>query len=260
MWMTLLCLSLLSCEKDTSPATPVSPTYSLVWEENFNGTQLNTTEWYHRQPGVRHDGFNDETTVSLDGSGNLILTVYSDTIGGVVKHHTGMIATKRLFTYGKFEVRAAFTNESGSWSAYWLQSPTMGTPVGNPQTAGMEIDVVETLPGDGRVHHNLHWDGYGADHKSTGYKTGDLGSNSGQFHIYTLEWTPTYYKFFVDGVQTWSHTSPVAQRSEYIILSSEVRNGTPGSWAGVLKPGGYGSLKQSKTVMKVDYVRVYGKQ
>ncbi|RXK62011.1 glycoside hydrolase family 16 protein [Lacibacter luteus] len=246
-------------KKDTTATTNQTPVYKLVWEDNFDAAQLNTGEWFHRLPGVRHDGFNDETTVSVS-DGNLFIKVYSDTINAVVKHHTGMIATKKEWRYGKFEVRASFVNKYGSWSAFWLQSATMGNPIGNPQTAGMEIDVVETLSNDGRVHHNLHWDGYGADHKTTGIKTSDLGANSGNYHLYTLEWTPTYYKFYVDGILTWTYSTVISQRSEFIILSSEVKNYAVGSWAGPIPAGGYGSKATTSTIMKVDYVRCYSLQ
>lgn len=254
-----------SCNKKSGNNNPVTPTptpapvFNLVWEEQFNGNKPDTNEWYHIRQGVRHDGFNDTSTVSVS-NGNLFLKVYSDTINGSIKHHAGMIATKKLYRYGKFEVKASFVNESGSWSAYWLQSPTMGNPIGNPATAGVEIDVVETLTKDGRVHHNLHWDGYGTDHKQAGIITGDLGANSGNFHVYTFEWTPQYYKFYVDGQLTWTYLAAVSQRSEYIILSSEVKNYAVGSWAGPIPAGGYGSMDKTTTVMKVDYVKVYSLQ
>jgi beta-glucanase (GH16 family) len=252
-----------ACNKkpETEQTNPVDkpPVFKLDWEENFSTQSLDATNWYHRIPGVRHDGFNDETTVSVS-NGNLFIKVYSDTINGVAKHHTGMIATKKEWRYGKFEVRAAFVNKYGSWSAFWLQSATMGNPIGNPQTAGMEIDVVETLSNDGRVHQNLHWDGYGADHKTAGIKTGDLGANSGNYHVYTLEWTPKDYKFYVDGQLTWTYSTVISQRSEYIILSSEVKNYPTGSWAGPIPAGGFGSLANTQTVMKVDYVKCYSLQ
>ncbi len=250
-----------SCKKNGNahqqPQQPGQHLYELTWQDDFNGNRLDTTNWYHRDQGQRHDGFNDTTSVLLDGNGNLIIRVYSDTINGVVRNHTGMIATKKEFKYGKFEARIAFTNQSGSWSAFWLQSSTMGNPVGNPQAAGMEIDVVETLPNDGRSHENLHWDGYGADHKSAGFITGDLGVNGGNFHVYTLEWTPDYYKFYVDGNLTWTFKNTISQKQEYIILSSEVKNYPSGSWAGPILPGGFKSLDNSKTIMKVDYVKWY---
>ncbi len=230
--------------------------FQLAWADDFADQNLDLTNWYHRYPGVRDDGFNDNTAVSLS-NGNLLIKVYSDTLNGVVKHHTGMIATKKEFLYGKFEMRAAFVNQSGSWSAFWLQSSTLGNPLGNPKQAGMEIDVVETLPKDGRVYHNVHWDGYGADHKTAGIKTADLGANSGNYHIYTLEWSPTAYKMYVDGQLTWTYTANISQRSEFIILSSEVKNWAAGSWAGPIPVGGYGSREATQTIMKVDYVKYY---
>jgi beta-glucanase (GH16 family) len=242
--------------ESTNQAPPDTVGYTLSWSDDFANTVLDQAQWYHRIPGIRHDGFNDTTTVSVE-NGNLLLKVYSDTISGKTTHHTGMIATRKEFKYGKFEVRAAFSNEYGSWSAFWLQSATMGTPIGNPQLAGMEIDVVETLSNDGRVHHNLHWDGYGNAHKSAGLITADLGANSGQYHIYVLEWTPDYYKFYVDGQLTWTYQANISQRSEYIILSSEVKNYPAGTWAGPIPQKGYGSKNNTRTVMKVDYVKVY---
>jgi len=259
----LLVMQILSCKKDTTPEAPIAPPapviaqYELAWQDDFSGTQLNLTDWSHRYPGVRHDGYNDTTTVSTDGVGNLILKVYSDTIAGVVMHHTGMISTNKEYKYGKFEARIAFTNQSGSWSAFWVQSATMGNPIGDPQTAGMEIDVVETLSNDGRAHHNLHWDGYGTSHKTTGFITGDLGVNSGSYHLYSVEWTPTYYRFFVDSVQTWEYKGVMSQRSEFMILSSEVMNYAVGSWAGPIVSGGFGTKKSTSTIMKVDYVKYY---
>jgi len=255
----------LSCKK-SGPAinTPINnnggsnpPAYTLAWEEDFNGTSLDTS-WYYRQLGPRNDAVNDKSTVSLDGQGNLILKVYSDTVNGVVTHHAGMIATHKLFGFGRFEERASFVNQSGSWSAFWLQSNTLGNPLGNPQQAGMEIDILETLPHDGSAHNNLHWDGYGADEKSVGMNSGlNYGVNSGNYHIFSLEWTPTSYKFYVDNNLTWTYTANISQIPEYIILSTECKNYPVGSWAGPIPPGGYGSLSTTNTVMKVDYIKYY---
>jgi beta-glucanase (GH16 family) len=205
---------------------------------------------------MRQDGYNDTAGMSFDGN-NFINKVYSDTVGGAITHHAGMIRTIQEFKYGKFEAKISFVNNSGSWSAFWIQSATMGNPVGSPQIAGMEIDVVETLTNDGAAHHNLHWDGYGTDHKTTGLITGNLGVNSGNYHIYTVEWTPAYYKFYVDGTLTWTYSANVSQRSEFIILSSEVKNYAAGSWAGPFPANGFGTRDLATTIMKVDYVKWY---
>jgi beta-glucanase (GH16 family) len=228
-----------------------------AWVEDFNGTILDTTIWTMHNPEVRHDGYNDTTSFGLDGAGNFVNKVYSDTVNGKVTHHAGMIRTKQLFQYGRFEASVSFVNSSGSWSAFWMQTPSMANPIGNPQAAGMEIDIIETLHNDGAAYENLHWDGYGADHKHAGNKTGNLGVNSGKFHIYALEWTPDYYKFYVDGKLMWTYSKNVSRRSEFIILSSEIRNFTDGSWAGLIPATGFGTRNNTTTVMKVDYVKWY---
>jgi hypothetical protein len=42
-----------------------------------------------------------------------------------------------------------------------------------------------------------------------------------------------------------------------MILSSEVKNYAIGSWAGPINAGGFGTFKNSQTIMKVDYVKYY---
>ncbi|MCU0749224.1 MAG: family 16 glycosylhydrolase [Akkermansiaceae bacterium] len=105
---------------------------------------------------------------------------------------------------------------------------------------------------------NIHWDGYGDAHRSTGYTSPNLGLGT-SYHVYGMEWTPTQQKFYINGVLRWTinnnaANSPVSQRSEFIILSSEVSNG---GWSGNVPAGGYGTLATTTTKMDVDYVRVY---
>jgi regulation of enolase protein 1 (concanavalin A-like superfamily) len=141
----------------------------------------------------------------------------------------------------------------------------MGNPIGSPNIAGTEIDICEHrkvdgsgVSRDGNIGGVIHWDGYGADHRSHGYDSGNLGLGTG-YHIYGMEWTPTQQKFYIDGVLRWTinndpTNSPVSQRSEFIILSSEVEDG---GWSAAVPAGGYGSLATTTTKMVVDYVRVY---
>ncbi|MNP95791.1 Chitodextrinase precursor [compost metagenome] len=231
----------------------LQPQYQLNWTDDFTGTQLNSTEWFHRLQGVWRDAYNDPTALTV-ANDNLIIQPYTDVVNGVTTHHSDEIATKRQFLYGRFEAKIAMVNAPASWSAFWIQSNTNGNPIGDPQKAGMEMDIVESLPNDGRVHSNIHWDGYGASHKSTGIITGDVGANSGNYHIYAMEWTPYYYKFYVDGNLTWTYTANISRTPEFIILSTEIENN---SWAGTIPAGGYGAQGQGSTKMQVDYVKYY---
>ena len=125
--------------------------------------------------------------------------------------------------------------------------------VGDPAGGGVEIDVCEhrRVDGsgsniDGRVHHALHWDGYEDDHKSKSESSGYLNLGTG-FHTYGLEWTESYYNFYVDNRLTWHVTEPISQRTQYFKLSSEVRDD---SWAGSIPPGGYGDLSTSGSMSR----------
>ncbi|RME92420.1 MAG: glycosyl hydrolase family protein [Verrucomicrobia bacterium] len=230
--------------------------YELAWADEFEGTALDPAKWNHRQPGPRRDAINTPDAVTVkDG----ILTITTWTEGG--KHYTGMISTAGLFESGPgyYEARVRFADAPGMWSAWWLQTPTMGRPLGDPAKAGMEIDLFEHRAVNqagkdiaDQVQHTLHWDGYGEHHKSRGHLTPPLGLRQG-WHVFGCEWTETEYRFYVDGRLTW-RSGPVSLRPEFMILSSEVHDGR---WAGRVPEGGYGSRASSRTRFEVDYVRYY---
>jgi beta-glucanase (GH16 family)/regulation of enolase protein 1 (concanavalin A-like superfamily) len=247
-----------------SAATPTGAGWTLAWNDEFEDTTLDTTKWRHWLAGSRRDAVNSPSAVSVAGGA---LTISTYTSGGT--HYTGMISTQDTYpyTYGYIEARIDYDSSPGMWSAFWMQSPTMGNPIGSPNAAGTEIDICEhrTIDGsgsniDGLVVGNIHWDGYAAAHRSTGYSSPNLGLGTG-YHIYGMEWTPTQQKFYIDGVLRWTinnnaANSPVSQRSEFIILSSEVDDSST-TWAGAIPAAGYGTLATTTTKMIVDYVRVY---
>jgi beta-glucanase (GH16 family) len=231
--------------------------YQLQWSDEFDGPMLDTNKWVHWLPGKRNDSLNvpDAVTVS---NGLATLTTYTE--GG--KHFTGMISTQGKFepVHGYWEARVAYTDSVGMWSAFWLQSPTMGRPLGDPGKAGVEIDICEhrqvSDKGENlaeKVQHTLHWDGYGQQHKSKGHLTPAMHLDDG-FHIYGCEITEAGYKFFVDGQLTWTVTEAASNAKEFAILSSEIK---AGAWAGEIPASGYGNRDTSRMKMTVDYVRYY---
>jgi beta-glucanase (GH16 family) len=245
--------------EDRVVLSPPGSGWQMLWADEFNGTSLDTSKWAVAT-GPRRDAVNTASAIS-EGGGYLTITTY--TSGGT--HYTGFIGTYNSFkaTYGYWEASIAFQDSPGEWSAFWDQSPTIGNPIGNPAVAGTEIDTVEHRVTDGasdlsnKAQSTIHWDGYGADHKSvsSGLVNNPGGpSLQGNFHLYGLQWGPSGYQFYIDGTQIWSTTQAVSHRSEFIYLSSEVQNN---SWAGSVPAGGYGDLATSQTKMIVDYVRVW---
>lgn len=251
-----LALALSLAASFTKAAPPAG--YYLVWADEFNTNAIDTTQWT-RATGARRDAVNATHTVTLNGS-NLVITTYTSN----TTHYTAYVNTsgKFLVRYGYLESRIDYNDSPGEWSAFWMQSPTMGRYIGEPELSGLEIDICEHRYVDGsaanvngKVQHTFHWDGYGADHKSSGRLTSDLGLGGG-FHTYGFQWTPTNYNFFIDGANTWAPSTsvPISAHSTYILLSSEVEDA---SWAGNIPVAGYGNITNSTTRMVVDYVRYY---
>ncbi len=239
---------------------PPLPGYRLVWHDEFDGTELDTTKWT-AYGGPRRHARNAPDAVAVAGG---VLTITTYTRDGV--HYTGFIDTARRFltAYGWFEARVRFESSPGEWGAFWLQTPTMGNPLGDVAAAGAEIDVVEHRFSDtagadisNLYGINLHWDGYGAAHKhegGIGRPAAGALPLQGNWHTYAVLWTPESYRFFLDGIEQWSARSGVSRRPEFIKVTCEVQDT---SWAGHIPLGGYGPRETSRTKMEVDWVRVW---
>ena len=238
--------------------------YYLVWSDEFNSANLDTTKWDYWLLGNRRYAVNVTNAVTLNGS-NLVINTY--TTGST--HYTAMVATDSTFRsrYGYWEANVKWGDTNGMWSAVWLQSPTMGTYLNDAFVSGSEIDVaehryVDNVPNSlaNIVQNNVHWNGYGSAAKSAG--SGNIGSGlASGFHTYGFQWTPTVYNILIDGsnLRSWSYANnavPVSQSSEWMILSSEVDD-TSTTWAGYIPSGGYGGLGTSTAKLTVDYVRYY---
>jgi beta-glucanase (GH16 family) len=240
--------------------------WRLAWHDEFDGAQLDEAKWTP-QSAPRKGAQNTPDAVAVrDG----MMTITTWTENG--KHLTGFLRTIGKFetTYGYFEARIRFHTTPGEWGAFWLTSPSIGKPVGDPAKAGVEIDVVEHRAvygvgsGAGNDASNLmamalHWDGYGEHHQSKGHPghpPPGAPSLQGNWHTYAVLWTAERYIFYLDGKPQWDTDIAVAQRPEFLLLTCEVNDK---SWAGAVPEGGFGSREESRTKMEVDWVRVWQK-
>ncbi len=236
------------------------PGYRLVLEDGFDGTALDASLW-NVMDGPRRDALSTPEAVAVSGG---VLTIATFTEGGV--HRTGFLFTEGKFDarYGYFEARIRFNDAPGSWCAFWLLSPTVGTPRGDPGRAGAEIDVVEHRVTDqagwdalaDMVALNVNWDGYGAQRRNVQKVTALPGGArvQGEWHTYGVLWTEQEYTFYVDGVSLWSTTTAVSHVAQDVRLTCEVDDA---SWAGYVPKAGYGPRGASTARMDVDWVRVW---
>lgn len=207
-----------------SPPSPIDkPGYTLDFDEEFNGTTLDTTKWmpnYLPHWAAPEDFAKTEGRYTIS-NGTLKQRVEQDqqpwnpALDGTVvtsaiqtynasnwMRFNGAQTKNNLPTfngystkYGYFEVRAKKSSAGGGGhQAVWL----VGTNPTGPQS---EIDFIETFfstPNSWRIM-AYGWgdpDFFGAWQGETVPIT---GSPTTEFHNYAMDWTPTQLKFYYDG-------------------------------------------------------------
>src|SRR5579871_4087628 len=101
----LLMGAIVSCKKDlhsSSPAgtstVPRATTYQLIWDDEFNGTSVNTANWNIDvgNPGVNSEQEYYQAANATVSNGNLVITAQQQSVGG--QPYT----SAKLESYGKF--------------------------------------------------------------------------------------------------------------------------------------------------------------
>lgn len=229
----------------TSPLPPAAAgkSWTLAWHDEFNGSTLDESKWNRLGDWKRREGYWSKEDAFLSGNGTLILRTRKD----VDRFTCGAINTQGKFerAFGYFVARCKAPRQPGHWPAFWIMGPGVGK-IGDAGRDGTEIDIMEMPWRDGKVTFNLHWDGYGAEHRSAGTNTVIPALMDG-FHDYGLLWTPEEYVFYVDGREVWrSRAGGVCQTPEYLKLTEEI-----GNWGGDIT---HATLPDA---FEVEYVRVY---
>ena len=114
--------------------------YRLVWEDEFNGTKLDTTKWRHRGLGARALAFVSEDAVEVK-DGYVYLWAKRDASGRMLG---SAIGTQQTFMsrYGYYECRAQVQKSWGQWGAFWLLSNQISAGE-DSEVYVAEIDVLQ---------------------------------------------------------------------------------------------------------------------
>ena len=245
--------------------------WELVWEDEFDSEEIDESKWNKLR--WRPGWVNNEQQAYTDRDINLYLDDGNLVIQGLIEpgyygtdytgtaynsdYTSGRMNTddKVSWTYGRFDIRAKLPNGKGSWPAIWMLGENIST-VGWPNCG--EIDIVEHVGfDDGRIHASIHTEDY--NHMNNTQKSGStfIETATDSFHIYSLEWSPTYLRYLIDNesyffvyngsngdVAKWPFDEP-----QYIIMNLAIG----GDW------GAIQGIDPSAFPMKmlVDYVRVY---
>lgn len=241
--------------------TPASYTgLNLVWQDEFNGSSLNTGDWSYETgdgcPNLCGWGNNEmqyyqSENVSVS-NGKLVIEARSERVGAKA-YTSGRIKTegKQSFKYGRIDIRAKMPRGKGMWPALWMLGSNNAT-VGWP--ASGEIDIMEMIGGsESTVLGTCHWehDGQYASYGGTYSVSGnDLAD---KFHVYTITWDDTYIRWYIDDVEYHVIDITPEQLSEFqqeffFIFNVAVGGNLVG------RPSRKTSFPQQ---MQVDYVRVF---
>ena len=241
--------------------TPLSyDGYTMIWQDEFNGNGLNTNDWnYEIGRGSNGWGNNelqyyreDNTSVS---DGFLIIEAKQENFSGA-QYTSSRLTTedKFEFQYGRVDIRAKLPKGQGIWPALWMLGANFRT-VGWPNCG--EIDIMELVGGgDGRddtVHGTIHWDNNGSYANFGRGTTLSEGIFNDKFHVFTIIWTETSIRWFVDDRQyNIVDITPGALsefRDEFFFIFNVA---VGGNW-----PGSPNAQTVFPQQMVVDYVRVF---
>ena len=225
--------------------------YYITFEDDFDGTKLDSTKWVHSPEWKRQDLNNywKDEMAYLDGEGHFVIEMEYDKYTD--RYNSGAVETNGKFeqAYGYYEIKCTLNNVPGYWTAFWLFDDAVNSEE-NGGRDGTEIDIYESpYFNEKQIQHTLNWDGYGKAHKSE-RKIVDVNVYDGVFHTFGLLWTKDEYVYYIDGKETWRTKAEKAEGTcevpLYLIISAET-----GSWAD--KP----VKSDFPDSIYVDYVRVY---
>ncbi|MBL7875321.1 MAG: family 16 glycosylhydrolase [Cyclobacteriaceae bacterium] len=237
----------------------VSPTsyagLSLVWEDEFTGDQLNLANWNYEIGPFNNElqYYKQENTTVKDGY--LIIKAKIEKKEGKIYTSSRLTTqNKKTFKYGRIDIRAMMPKGKGLFPALWMLGSTFST-VGWPKCG--EIDIMETIGGGGRdsvTYGTAHWEFNGQHVSYGGHKGLQDGKVLGdQFHVFSILWTQTEIKWYIDDVKY--HTIDITPadlvpftKDFFFIFNVAVG----GEWAG--SPDDTTVFPQR---MVVDYVRVF---
>ena len=189
--------------------------YMLVWQDLFDGEELNPTRWYIEVNG--DGGGNNELQYYTDrsenvrlgddgeGNGCLILTARRESYNGK-SFTSGRVNSKNriAFTHGKIEASIKLPSTAdGLWPAFWMMGNDYDE-VGWPRCG--ETDIVEMGNADGIKNGTQDRFFNGACHWGQGWpnasyaKASTLGYSlqDGKYHLFTAVWDENSIAMYVD--------------------------------------------------------------
>ena len=268
---------------------PKGKTLALVWHDEFEGAALDTSVWHYRTNfwGHRFATYADHGATVSNGVLRLPL-MFEDGVYKSVQLQTGANMwdnvglgdptkfwpfpkrekARFLMRYGYFECRARLQRQPGWWSAFWLQSESIGT-TDDGATSGVEADVMESFEPGLVCATQFFSRGYGPGMRAftaeridwSRWDDGQTIVDKDAFHTFGLLWEPDGYTVFIDGRQKGHKVGKgegedVSHVPQFLLLSCECQEYRTKRMTGNADPRLAESYAKGDDFV-VDFVRVY---
>jgi beta-glucanase (GH16 family) len=257
-WVAAMLIGIGSCSDYEQTVTTLN---QLVMQDEFdtNGAPNSAIWGYEIGTGTNGWGNNelqyytDRKENVIVQNGYLIITARKESFQGS-PYTSARLITKGKFEqkYGRFEARMRLPWGQGIWPAFWMLGADIDT---NPWPGAGEIDIMEYRGQQPTiVLGSVHGPGYSGGNaitKSYELKNGRFDTG---FHVFGIEWGPSYINYYVDNV-LYNQITPadvpgewVFNKPFYILINLAVGGSFVGSPdSGTVFP----------QTMLIDYVRVY---
>ncbi|UEG48828.1 family 16 glycosylhydrolase [Ferruginibacter lapsinanis] len=236
-----------------SLSVTVTITSSLLWSDEFNidgapdpskwGYDLGAGGWGNNEL----EYYTNRSVNSVVQGGVLKINALKENYSGSAYTSARLLSKGKFsFKYGKVEVSAKLPAGVGTWPAIWMLGNDINT-TGWPGCG--EIDIMEHRGSElNKIFGTLHYPG-----RSGGSANGNttmISNATTQFHKYTLEWSETAIKIYVDDLlyHTVANSSAIPFNHDFFLILNVAMGG---NFAGAVDPA------FTNATMEIDYVRVY---
>jgi hypothetical protein len=234
---TLVLVTLLLCSACVA--------FAQAFSDDFSAGKVDTTKWKvatYRSPDSK-PGLNSGIYVpeNLDFSQGMLCIKVTQQTGGPdsILSYGGAIVSKDRFGFGTYELVMRMSSTSATPDGFGTtKSGAISSGFVFYNNSESEIDL-EFL-GDQNAMWITNWQNPNPKNAPSGdvkqtNKISNYFSLAAEFRKYTLVWTPTSVKVYIDGTLVASHDKHIPQSPAYIILQHRGTNSN--EWGGTATVG-----------------------
>lgn len=261
----------------------VSSEPQLIWSEEFEGTELDSTKWeadeFNAAYGSGASSLNYDLECYEVKDGNLVIKPqfqWNKSKEKVVNSSSSLKSAKiwtrglYYFKYGKIEIRAKLPKGQGTAPRAWMLGEKNSWPLSG------EIDILgPNKESKNQIIQSSQCKKFNEMPISEGLKSKTtMVPDTTEYHIYGIIWDKEKITFTIDGVETWTYNPDIYSDSGdgnknsdiwpfnqpfYFILNCDIGN----YYCGILSPENWtkiatnGDIETYQDYFYIDYVRVY---